>query len=307
MENSDIISGLIIAEYVLSAVSISANLYTVCWMIYIKAKSLSSRCILHLHLTQIVLMLFSLPNIYKQPIGLCQFAGWIRFYSAFGNIISAAANMYILYQTLFGTTGAENYNRASISNRFKWLELAIYGIPLITLLPFSQNEYGLHQYQVNGVDYSYCQMIGHNNLIWSLMVAYAWGWLFNVASLCIMVAILIKAYFIYSDLARRILLMFGFYPIATILLWIPQTYAFYGRNYNPGLILAAPLLGFCYFIIFLSSQSAVLKYERGIGRTNSQLNHEISLNGNSSNFEFGVEISRDSFSVSNNEIRSPII
>lgn len=292
-------TAILIADFVILSVSIFLNTATVIWMFYIKPKSLSSRCILHLHITQIIFMFFSFKNIFVNPKELCAFVGWIRYYSSLANMIAAYFITYVLYKTLFSevSDGPSTYDRSSRSNRYYWLELTIYVTPVITLLPFITNSYGAQPLSQNDDNQIvYCTLTNSagdftTNLAWSLGTVYIWVWLLIIASCALTMIILSKVMKLNSSIAWQVFKTFGLYPFVTLVIWIPKSIPKFNPDaYDSGETMLNGILGLIYFLIFVTAHTTLLRYEQSIAMPSDQFGNSFSgnrISGDSGGFEFG--------------------
>ncbi len=125
--------------YSLASLSIVLNCFSVYYILHIRAKSITTRSILYLHITQIMYMVFTLPNVYAYPRALCKIAGFLRFYMSFSNICANTSIIVTLYNTLFNVTFSPSYKD---TNKHFQLEVFVFALPLITVLPFIDDCYG---------------------------------------------------------------------------------------------------------------------------------------------------------------------
>ena len=96
-----------VTAFAFTAFSIVCNLAVVLMLYRMKIKSLSSKALLYLHITQIVDNLTILPGIYSHASDLCAIMGFIHFYSRFGNANASAALIYLLQKFLFNSEDFE--------------------------------------------------------------------------------------------------------------------------------------------------------------------------------------------------------
>jgi hypothetical protein len=92
-----------------------------------------------LHATVLMEDISNLPIVYNGSNVICHFMGWLHYYTGFANILVVS----FLSVHHFGYLNIESHSH--LINRYirKYSVYMIFGLPLITLLPFITNSYGL--------------------------------------------------------------------------------------------------------------------------------------------------------------------
>ena len=99
---------LLAASYTLGAISGICNFSVVIYMLtFMRNKTVPSKSVLYLHLTQGVNILTSLPNTFNSNPSLCAFIGFLHYYSSFSNANINSSMIFILYKILFGNEDVE--------------------------------------------------------------------------------------------------------------------------------------------------------------------------------------------------------
>jgi hypothetical protein len=115
-----------------------------------KLNNLTTKLVLYLHITQIVEDFMTFPFLLTWNSEICSLGGWLHIYSQLSNqvciTILIAAYRHMFFEDKFGITKFTT----------KWSATLIYGVPLISLLPFMSGSYGeIH----NGL----CSFVGNDS------------------------------------------------------------------------------------------------------------------------------------------------
>lgn len=253
---------MLIIICILAPSSFLCNLYVIIFLISKNAiKSISSKCILYLHFTQILQTISLLPIIYSDNTTVCQLMGFLNYYSSFANVCVSAAINIVIYQLLF----LSNNRKQSI-----WVEVFIFALPLITLLPFLDDQYG----KVNNSDLSYCSLkYNEEGNTWSYAVLYGWVWAILLFSAIIFMTIIYKVHKAnFSPLFSTLMTTVGVYPLVTAIFWVPRTLH---RVQGDGINVNIPDLnnipvfacGIVYTVVFLLQKK---RLERNAGESSEE-------------------------------------
>lgn len=299
------ISALLIASYCMGSISVALNAYVVVYILKMKTKSMTMSCktILYLHFTQAVYMLASIPNIWETPISLCQFIGWLRYYTGFSNVCASCSINYVIYMLLFGTIGME-YNNSKRSNRYYWLEGFVFGLPLITMLPFITNSYGVNVIEGN----SLCSIppSDPNVEAWDIGILYAWTISILLLQSFLTGLLIFNLLKHYSEVSLKILMMYGLYPIVTLVLWIPRTLGRFTKSGNSSLGITAFSEGIGYFLIFFMFMPIFFKTERDFDIAHSSRDDFTNKTFANSSFAFGSDHGRGTNTSESSNIENPV-
>lgn len=233
-----------------------------------KSMSMACKCVLYIHITQLMAMLSSFPNIWVYPDGLCDFVGFVKYYSTYANVCSSFAIDIVLYGMLFHSSGAA-FNSFSRINSYYWLELFVYGMPMMTVLPFSVGLYGALSLDGNTT----CSLSPINDPDnwgkWIIAVYFSWCWALIILGVFQMIRIVVKVASASSGLAFQILPIFGIYPLFTLAFWIPRTIGRFSNSTDSTLGITAFAQGIGFFLIFIFFQSKFFKYEKDFAGNNN--------------------------------------
>lgn len=132
-------NSLMIALFTTAAFSFCCSLAVIYNLLvyYISQKELRHYFFLYLHITLIFEDISSLPLVYVNSSGLCAFMGWFRFYSGLANVLVLFFYTYHYLSYLTYEKYADQINE--FIEKYSLYVIIIF--PLITLLPFSMNEY----------------------------------------------------------------------------------------------------------------------------------------------------------------------
>jgi len=257
-------NSLVVGSYVLGSFAIALNSYVVFYIARMKTKSMSMacKCILYVHVSQLVYMITAFPNIWAIPIELCEFMGFVKYYCTYSNVCSSFAIDVILYGMLFNE--AAKVNNSKLCNKCYWLEQFVFLLPIMTVLPFAVHLYGPVSFDGNVI----CSLAPNNDVSnwgkWSIAVYFAWCWGIIIIGILFMLVIIIKVAMSYSAIALQILPVYGFYPILTLAFWIPRTIGRFTDSSDSTLGITGFSQGIGYFLIFIFFQSKFFKYERDL-------------------------------------------
>lgn len=248
-----------IAVFVIAGFSFFLSLYVVTTLRWIRASTFLSKCILYLHITQLIEDVASLPFVFTSDSGFCSFIGVLYYFGSLGNVCACGAMNLYLYDKFF------SQNPRLESNKFYWLEIFVFVFPLITLLPLSTDSYG----ETTGRrDFKWCSM--SSNGYWSVVVLYSWAWLIL---LLLIITFVVNIVSILKktkdrDLAIRLFTTVGIYPLITLSAWVPRTLRrvawFMGVNGDIYMLFNFPIYicGILYTIVFLKEESNLKEYEK---------------------------------------------
>lgn len=167
-----------------------------------------------LHITLFLEDISTLPYVWSSVDVLCKIMGWLHFYSGFANV---------LVVTLMGF----HYLSYLLSNYPTqinlWIErygvYLIFGLPLITLLPFSTDSYG-----VSNDDWCTLPSGSRASNNWAIIVFYSWIWLcivINVVQLSVALYRVNKQAGV-EQLRSNLFTSIGLYILITTICWLPR-------------------------------------------------------------------------------------
>lgn len=253
----------LIAIYFFAVFSICCSCLVIVSLIRLGINSSFSKVILYLHLTQVIDVLASLPEIYNLNPGLCEFIGFLHYYSSFSNVCAGAAINFVLYRSLFSSNG---FNSGSRYTEY-WLEIFIFIVPLITILPFTTNSFGSTLYD-DDISIKWCSVKkSSTGTAWAYSVLYSWVWLIMIISSSVFTLILYRVYRTFSELAPKLVKIFGLYPIILALSWSLRSMRrfdnFTPLNLEPCSFYNLPIYisGIFYSFIYVFKYDAWLEYE----------------------------------------------
>lgn len=171
------------------------------------------RLLFLLHITIFFEDLSNFPLIYTGNQGMCEFMGWLHFYTGLANILVISFLglhhfSYLNLETL--TTRIEK-----LLNKYSLYIIFIF--PLITLFPFITNSYA---------DYhgDWCTLPSNertsNN--WAIACFYLWAILFIFGSFFQLVKSIYKFHKYQLTLHKRLFLSVGCYILISLFCWIPR-------------------------------------------------------------------------------------
>lgn len=167
-----------------------------------------------LHITLYLEEISTLPYAWSSVDVLCDVMGWLHFYSGFANVlvVTQMGFHYLSYLISHYPTQINSWIQ-------KYGTYVTFGLPLITLLPFSTNSYGVS----NEV---WCTLpsgsLVANN--WAIIVFYAWIWLclfLNTGQLTIALFRLSQQTGV-EQVRNNIFSSIGLYIAITTLCWLPR-------------------------------------------------------------------------------------
>lgn len=253
----------LIAVFSLAIVSLLLTSYVLYFLLRRSTRSNFSKAILYLHVTQVIDVISSLPNIYSNDDSLCAFIGFLHYYSGLANVCSGAAINIVLYRSLFVSEGFD-----SLAKYLKyWHEIFVFVFPLLTILPFSTGSYGNTIYD-DDVSLGWCSMKrGNVGTGWAFGVLYAWVWLILFSSSCCFTLVLYRVYRTYSDLAPKLIKLFGIYPLVLACSWSMRSMRritmIAALKLEPSSFYNIPIYisGIVYFCVFLTKYEVWKEYE----------------------------------------------
>lgn len=224
----------------------------------------STKLLLLLHFTLLLEEVTTLPYAYSGNDVLCKIFGFLHVYSGLSNIVATGLLTvhfcnFILFSNLVVADLIAKYN----------LHL-IFGFPLITVLPFSTNSYGV-------TNDNWCSLPASNltSNVWSMVVFYSWTWLILAFSFGLICYVIDRARKLDSSLSRKVFSSMGIYVFFTMLCWLPRTIPRFMRLFIRfdtsdtvyfWTTLPLYLTGLIYTIILFWDR-AVLKVEDNTGRS----------------------------------------
>ena len=234
-------------------------------LFYLKSKSPITTFIFYLHITQIILTITSLPEIYNYSDGVCAFTGWLRTYAQLSNTFIPLIINILIYQTLFN----ENFNIQKFSLNYHFYGIIfIFYVPLVSLLPFSTNSYGT---SIN-TDWDWCllEASSHNDT-WEVILIFMFAWFSLILTIILTIHTFIKISKFHEIINTQLLQIIGYYPLICIFIWIPRTILrielFY-NNYSQSLVsyyylnICCLIQGILYNTIYLIQEKSLNEYEK---------------------------------------------
>lgn len=252
-------NSILISCYTLFSLNFILTAGVIAYNFRIVRKSLASTCLYCLHITVIIDSISQIPNVYYNYIQPCKFMGWLHVYFGFANVCICAVVNFILYQTLFSATG----NKIDRSKyKYFYFYGFVYGLPLITILPFSTDSYGIVQYPYLSDEIIFCGLM-HDDLgnTWDLAISLVWVWVILAYTNLTFFIIIWRSYKSYSELTPRILKAFGIYPLITTISWILKSMLRVGTSDTYTYNVFVFICGILYPIVFLSFHKNVAAYE----------------------------------------------
>lgn len=169
--------------------------------------------LLLLHFTVFLEDISNFPLIYVNNLGICQFMGWLHYYSGLANVIGILLMGFHYFSFL-------NYEWIS-QDVEKWLYRYAwrlsFSFPLITLLPFSQSAYGIQ----NNL---WCTLPSNERIPnnWSLGVFYSWTFFFLFISISQLFFVYWRFYSLKLHFSWRLFASVGVYIVISIVCWLPR-------------------------------------------------------------------------------------
>jgi len=139
-----------------------------------------------------------------------------------------------------------------ISGKFKHIfGIIMFFVPLLSLFPFIDGDYGSESYGINGEVVTWC-FIREGNVQggWGKLFIFIVAWTFLLISDCLLLYVIYQLYKVYSEAASNLLQIYGIYPIITTLCWIVPTYYMSSSNYL-SLMIGAYINTFANTILFI--------------------------------------------------------
>lgn len=225
-------------------------------------KTRSSKLIFLLQTTQLLQNASSLP--YYGYDKVCQATAFMRTYSGFSNVVLGYYMTMAVRDLLFKNEKVASRQWHYIT---RWQMFTIFGLPLITLIPFITNSYG-------PVDNQWCSfkddIVGD---IWVIAVFLLWIWIFILASVSTLIVSIYKIRDNVSNIISKVCLGSGLYALATVVCWIPRSilrlglqYELDKRNKNTDIFIFMSVVltyvcGLFYAIIYMREKEDLKKYE----------------------------------------------
>lgn len=170
-----------------------------------------TKLMLTMHGTILLEEIFNLPFAFSWNNGLCAFAAFVQTYCGLANAISTAFLMIFFYCS---HTCNERIPLVVSSLIRRWSAPVTFLFPLITLLPFSTNSYGVTYNE-------WCRIkVGDNiDSLWSLFVYHLWSLLAIVASGYMITKSISAACKIHATVGGRLFTSLGMYAVMALVCW----------------------------------------------------------------------------------------
>jgi hypothetical protein len=246
--------------YVLIAVSLlcSAVVITVL-RTYGSLQTAATQLVLYLHIVLLLEEVASIPRIYGHVDALCETVAFIHLYTGLADALTVGLLVWSHRRNCFG--GALEFT--------SWLQkygaAIVFGIPLITLLPFTTNSYA------NFHDV-WCTM--HTDTIstdiWAIAICYFWVWFVLLIATITLIDTFYRVYKANPRIGFKLFSTIGMYCIISICAWIPRTVArfshFGGEHLDSVSFVYAYMVvfisGILFTIVFKGEVRGLLTYER---------------------------------------------
>jgi hypothetical protein len=172
-----------------------------------------SKLLFWLYLTLTVEEIAYLPFAYIQVPGLCRFMAWLHYYCGLTSVLL----IYLLSLHYFSYVS--NEKNARPINKFiskNGLRLA-FGFPMITILPFATNSYGVS----NNLT---CTLPHESNVanIWAYTIFYGWVMLLLLFALAHFLYSFLQVAHFHLGLHRQLFISCGAYILIAFIAWIPR-------------------------------------------------------------------------------------
>jgi hypothetical protein len=138
---------------------------------------------------------------------------------------------------------------------------------LVTILPFSTNSYGNTIFD-DDISLGWCSMKkGSVGTGWAFGVLYVWVWLVLLLSSCCLTLIFYRSYRTFSEMAPRLLRIFGLYPVVLACSWSMRSMRriamLESLKFEPSSFYNIPiyLTGIFFLFIYLTKFDAWKEYE----------------------------------------------
>lgn len=273
---------LSIVFYLLSTISIVATLSVIFQLKKGGIFSRSCKLLFLLQVTQLLEDLSSFP--FYGTIRLCKFAAFIRNYSGLSNVIVGYLMTDTAKEFLFANDIMPKEFHEITANHL----LLIFGFPLITLLPYISDSYGI-------IDSTWCSFKTDNyGNMWIFIVFLSWVWIFLLASVFILVKCICWSR-MDPKVSTALFQSIGIYSVVTIVCWIPRSILRMGLQYALGnsqtykiyiyvAVVLTYVCGILYAVIFYQERETLVAFEEfvctyslGVHSKNSDLESFMSF------------------------------
>ena len=168
-----------------------------------------------LYLTVIVEEASYLPATYNGIRGLCQFMGWLHYYSGFIDVIV----ILLMSCHYFSFICAEKYQELINDAISKYGILFAFTFPLITLLPFSTQSYGENRE-------IWCTLSSQKKVSvdWAFIIFYCWIILFLIIGNIQFFYALHRLSKLEIGMRKRLFYSSGVYILISTYAWIPRIF-----------------------------------------------------------------------------------
>ncbi len=254
---------LLTVYYIIAISSMIGSVFVAVTIHKFGAKSLTTKLVLYLHISQIIQDAVALPYVYSSQPVVCAIAGWLHIYSGMSNICCVAI-MIIAYRHMFFE---DKYKLSEFCT--KYCALLVFGFPMISVLPFSTNSYGeIHN--------ELCSFNGASGTIDNLWQGgfYLWSILIFLCCAIVMYVTVAEVYRADRELGSKLMKSIVLYSFATLIFWIPRCVFQAMGEHDYRIIIVAYFLifaaGIVYSLIFYQEKSAMKLFEKNSAAKNNR-------------------------------------
>lgn len=272
------IPDLFIPYLVIVGISMVMSLFVTASIVRFGSKTISTKLVLHLHITLLIEEITCIPYAYTGNHGLCEFVGFVHLYAGMANSL-VIFFMMVVYRYLF----VEDTWQVS-KFIIRRLLILIYITPLISALPFTTTSYGT-------VGSAWCdiQNSTDKSAIWATVLFFGWICAFIVLSALMFFFTVWRVYKTDPEMATKLASSIGQYSIISILTWLPRIVAREHTLDKEYANLVVYISGILYFLIFMRQKSALKLFEIFSQEQNIDLDGRGNSNVRASNYMFSWE------------------
>lgn len=279
----EMISPWYIVYYILSSLAILSNGHVLRKIIVFKMyRSETTQLIFYLHISSMILNIATIPYAYTGNLPICEMMRAFHYYGGLANILVLCFLTYVYRNFTFNQTTSNDF----VENYAAYF---VFGLPVITLLPFSTDSY-------DGSTGPWCVlgMFDIESQVWVLVMFYFW------AALAIVICAITFGYlFAYAqqhdqNTGKRLFQSVGLYIIISWFTLLPRCIHRFVALFVSDSIEAwvqfitlgpIPLGGILYALVFYSNYQMYRRYSHHHSSSASSKN-VISLENISWKFSF---------------------
>jgi hypothetical protein len=263
-----------IAFFIIASLSITGNTLSILRLLSEGTLSaVTTRLILYLHVSSLLENIGSLPIIYTGNEALCQTMAVVHYYGGLANVLSITL-LTIIYLNF---TLEESHRSWAIQNFGGYIA---FSLPLITLLPFSTDAYG-----VTGVWCS-LDLEKESTDVWAFIIFYIWALIAIIFCAIVFVYILNYSRRFDDRMGRTLFLTSGIYILISWCSLVPRCIprfinlferVYLTRSEQFFSNIPAFLAGIGYSICLFYNFRLFSKYEKHSSKSMSQQSLSISI------------------------------